>query len=329
METLANLESFIRSAECGGFSAAGRRLGLTPGAVSRNVAMLERNLGVRLFQRSTRSLTLTEDGERFLASIADGVESLQLAIADVTTHAGKPAGVLKVSMALTFGLDYVLPLLPAFIQRYPNVVPDWSFENRQVDLITEGFDAAIGGGMELAPGIVTRQLAPLHIVAVASPNYLQGRRMPQHPDDLAAFDGIAMRSAHSGRVRVWKMRNREGAEAVLEQKVRFVANDPEAICRIALMGLGVALIAVPYVLPHLESGALQRVLPNWYADLGAISLYFTNQKLLPAKTRAFVDHVTEAFREQNLAQRFSANAEHFPPMPETSEMLHRDHIQHD
>jgi len=307
VETLANLESFIRSAECGGFSAAARRLGLTPAAVSRNVAMLERNLGVRLFQRSTRSLTLTEDGERFLASVVDGVESLQLAIADVTTHAGKPAGVLKVSMALTFGLDYVLPLLPAFRQRYPDVVPDWSFENRAVDLIAEGFDAAIGGGMELAPGVVARELAPLHIIAVASPGYLRGRRLPQHPDDVAALDGIAMRSAHSGRVRVWKMRNREGAEATLEQKARIVANDPEAICRIALMGLGVALIAVPYVLPHLKSGALQRVLPDWHSDLGVISLYFTNQKLLPAKTRAFVDHVTGAFREQDLARLFSAN----------------------
>ena len=307
METLANLESFIRSAECGGFSAAARRLGLTPAAVSRNVAMLERNLGVRLFQRSTRSLTLTEDGERFLASVTDRVEAIQLAIADVTTHAGKPAGVLKVSMALGFGLDYVLPLLPAFMRRYPDVVPDCSFENRPVDLIAEGFDAAIGGGMELTPGVVARQLAPLHVVAVASPKYLQGRQPPQHPDDLAALDGIAMRSAHSGRVRVWKMRNREGVEAMLEQKARIVANDPEALCRIASMGLGVALIAVPHVLPHFESGALQRVLPDWYADLGPISLYFTSQKLLPAKTRAFVDDVTEAFREQDLARRFSAN----------------------
>jgi DNA-binding transcriptional LysR family regulator len=308
VETLANLEAFIRSAECGGFSAAARRLGLTPAAVSRNVAMLERNLGVRLFQRSTRSLTLTEDGERFLTSVTGGVEAIQLAIAGVTTHAGRPAGVLKVSMSLTFGLDYVLPLLPAFMQRYPAVVPDCSFENRQVDLIAEGFDAAIGGGMELASGVVARRLAPLHVIAVASPEYLQGHKPPRHPNDLASLDSIAMRSAQSGRVRVWKMRNRKGIEAILEQKARIVADDPEAICQLALRGLGVALIAVPFVLPHLKSGALRRVLPDWYSDLGAISLYFTSQKLLPAKTRAFVDHITEAFREQKLARRFSANS---------------------
>ena len=263
--------------------------------------------GLRLFQRSTRSLTLTEAGESFLASLVGGVESIQSAIAGVATHAGKPAGVLKVSMAVGFGLDYVLPLLPSFMQRFPDVVPDWSFENRRVDLIAEGFDAAIGGGMELTAGVVARQLAPLHVVAVASPHYLRDRPLPQHPDDFAALDGIAMRSAHSGRVRVWKMRHRHGAEAMLEQKARIVANEPEALCRVALMGLGVALIAVPYVLPHLQSGKLQRVLPDWHSDLGAISLYFSSQKLLPAKTRVFIDHITGAFREQDLERRFSAN----------------------
>jgi DNA-binding transcriptional LysR family regulator len=308
VETLSNLESFIRSAECGGFSAAARRLDLTPAAVSRNVAMLERKLGVRLFQRSTRKLTLTEDGERFLASVVSGVESIQAAIAGVATHAGKPAGALKVSMAFGFGLDYILPLLPSFMQRYPDVVPDWSFENRPVDLIAEGFDAAIGGGMELAAGVVARQLAPLHIIAVASPHYLRDRPSPQHPDELAALDGIVMRSAHSGRVRVWKMRHRDGTDAVLEQKTRIIANDPEAQCRVALMGLGVALIAVPFVLPHLQSGKLQRVLPDWHSDLGAIMLYFRSQKLMPAKTRVFIDHITDAFREQDLARRFSANS---------------------
>jgi DNA-binding transcriptional LysR family regulator len=130
METLANLVSFIRSAESGSFSAAARRLGVTPAAVSRNVAILERNLRVRLFHRSSRSLTLTEDGERFLASVSGSVESIQSAIANVTMHAGRPAGVLKVSMPSTFGLDYVLPVLPAFIKRYPDVEVDWSFENR-------------------------------------------------------------------------------------------------------------------------------------------------------------------------------------------------------
>jgi DNA-binding transcriptional LysR family regulator len=104
METLANLESFVRSAETGGFSAAARRLSLTPAAVSRNVAMLERNLGIRLFQRSTRKLTLTEAGERFLHSIRGNLEELQASIVNVATDRGEPAGVLRVSMSMTFGV---------------------------------------------------------------------------------------------------------------------------------------------------------------------------------------------------------------------------------
>ena len=115
-----------------------------------------------------------------------------------------------------------------------------------------------------------------------------------------------MRSALTGRVRVWRMRNRAGAEATLEHEARLVSNDPEAICRAALMGLGAAMIAIPYVERHLASGALIRLLPDWHADLGAISCYFPSRKLLPAKTRAFIEHVADAFREQDLARRFSA-----------------------
>ncbi len=138
LETLANLESFVRSAETASFSAAARRLALTPAAVSRNVAMLERNLGVRLFHRSTRKLTLTDSGERFLLAIKDNLEGLQQAISGMATDGGEPAGVLKVSMGLNFGADYILPLLPAFLARYPGIRPDWQFTTRQIDLIAEG-----------------------------------------------------------------------------------------------------------------------------------------------------------------------------------------------
>src|ERR1700745_4029453 len=164
MEKLADLASFVRSAETGGFSAAARRLTLTPAAVSRNVAMLERNLGVRLFHRSTRKLTLTEARARLLHAVRDNLDGLQGAIASIATDRGEPAGVLRVSLGLTFGVDYILPLLPEFLRNYPDIRPHWQFESRQVDLIAEGFDAAIGGGTELVPGLVSRTLAPLHII---------------------------------------------------------------------------------------------------------------------------------------------------------------------
>ncbi|MFL5107368.1 MAG: LysR substrate-binding domain-containing protein [Xanthobacteraceae bacterium] len=307
METLANLESFVRSAESGGFSGAARRLSLTPAAVSRNVARLERNLGVRLFHRSTRKLTLTEAGERFLHAIRGNLEELQASIASVATDRGEPAGVLKVSLGLTFGVEYILPRLPDFLQRYPRVRPDGQFETRQVDLIAEGFDAAIGGGIELAPGVVSRTLAPLHVVAVTSPAYLKGRTPPADPAGLAAFDGIVMRSMQSRRIRDRIMRNAAGDEMAVPLKPTIVFDDPEAMCRAALLGLGATLIAVPHALPHLERGTLVRLVPQWYVDAGPISIYYASRTLIPAKTRVFVDFVVEAFRRQRLAERFAGS----------------------
>jgi DNA-binding transcriptional LysR family regulator len=307
METLANLESFVRSAETGGFSAAARRLGLTPAAVSRNVAMLERNLGVRLFHRSTRKLTLTEAGEPFFQAVRGDLANLQAAIAAAGGETGEPAGVLKVSLSPSFGMDHILPLLPAFLARYPRVTPEWRFENRQVDLVAEGLDAAIGGGFDLAPGVVARALAPVHIIAVASPGFLAGRPAPTTPADLADLDGVVMRGERTGRVRHWTMRDAAGTETPATPRERMVVNDPAAMCRGAVHGLGVALVAVPDALPFLDSGALVRLIPRWWADAGPISLYYASRTLLPAKTRAFVDFVAEAFRRDRLAERFAGS----------------------
>src|ERR1700741_4913268 len=288
METLGNLESFVRSAETGGFSAAARRLSLSPAAVSRNVAMLDRNLGIRLFQRSTRKLTLTEAGERFLLAIRGNLDELQASIASVATDRGEPAGVLRGSMGMTFGVEYILPLLPDFLKRYPDVRIDWQFENRQVDLIAEGFDAAIGGGTELASGLVSRVLAPLHIVAVASPAYMNGRTPPAEPSGLAAFDGIVMRASSTRRVRERPMRKAAGEEMSVPLKGTVAFDDPEAMCQAAVLGLGVTQIAMAHALRHLESGALMRLVPQWYADAGPISIYYASRTLMPAKTLALV-----------------------------------------
>jgi DNA-binding transcriptional LysR family regulator len=232
---------------------------------------------------------------------------VQTSIAAIANDRGAPAGVLKVSMSLSFGLDYIVPLLPDFLRRYPKIRPHWRFESRQVDLIAEGLDAAIGGGIELALGIVSRTLAPLHIIAVASPDYLKGRTVPSDPSGLAALDGIVWRSMRSGRLRARIMRNAAGEEMEVPQQASLAFDDPEAMCRAALLGLGVTLIAVPHALPHLESGAPVRLIPNWYSDAGPISIYYATRNLLPAKTRVFVDFVVEAFRREHLAERFAGS----------------------
>lgn len=306
MDTLNCIDCFVRSAEAGSFAEAARRLGLTPAAVGKNVASLETHLGVRLFQRSTRSLTLTEAGERFLLESSPGLASLQAAMANLVNAQGQPAGVLKVSMGLAFGRYYILPLLDEFLRRYPAVQPDWHFDNRVVELIAEGFDAAIGGGFDLSPGVVARELAPAHRVLLASPAYLAEHGEPRSPAELGEHAGILIRSPQTGRVRPWLLRNRDGQQAPIELKPRMILGDPEAACQAALMNLGITLVSMPHALPHLDNGSLRRVLPDWYVDTGIVSIHFAAQKLLPQKTRVFVDFVVEQFRAQGLDKRFSA-----------------------
>ncbi|OWY27728.1 LysR family transcriptional regulator [Herbaspirillum robiniae] len=308
METMSSIECFVAAADAGSFSAAARRLGLTSAAVGKNVARLEGNLGVRLFHRSTRKLTMTEAGERFLQEVGGGLETIRNAVANLASAGGQPAGTLKVSMGTGFGREYIVPLLGDFLQRYPGISPDWHFDNRPVDLISESFDAAIGGGIELSPGVVARELAPAHRVLLASPAYLEAHPPLRTPADLPQHDGILIRSPQTGRIRPWTLRDRAGEQAPVALKVKMTMNDPNVACEIAEMGLGITLVAMPHAVVYLGRGTLVRVLPDWYVDGGMLSLYFTAARLLPAKTRVFVDFIVEHFRAQKLAERFSAIA---------------------
>ena len=302
MADLSTLNSFVRAAEHGSFSAAARSLGVTAAAVSKNVAHLEAHLGVRLFHRSTRRLALTEGGERFLAQVQDPLASLDAAIAGAREAPDEPSGTLKVSMGLALGRNFLVPLLGEFLARHPAIVPDWHFDNRRVDLVGEGFDAAVGGGFALAAGLVARELAPVHIVAVAAPAYLASRPLPREPADFAALDGIMRRSSPSGRVRPWTLRPRRGAEQPVPCRPRLILSDPEAIALAARQALGVALLPMPFAFAHIASGELVRLLPGWYSDAGPLSIYYPTRKLLPAKTRAFVDFVAERFRTSGFAR---------------------------
>ena len=188
------------------------------------------------------------------------------------------------------------------------VFPKPALELRiEVDLIAEGYDAALGGGFDLAPGVVSRALAPAHLVAVASPAYMAGRLTPTDPGDLASLDGIVMRSSRTGRVRHRTMRNAVGDEMPAQLAETIMVNDPGAMREAAILGLGVTLLAVSDVLSSIEQGKLVRLLPRWYADAGAISIYYATRALLPAKTRVFVDFVVEAFERERLAERFAGS----------------------
>lgn len=306
METFSSIECFVRSAEVGSFAEAARRLSLTPAAVGKSVAKLEARLGVRLFQRSTRSLTLTEAGQLFLSEVSASLTTIQNAVANLASAGGQPAGTLKVSMGTVFGRLYIVPLLSEFLRRYPAINPDWHFDNRQVELIGQGFDAAIGGGFELPQGVVARRLTPAHRVLVASEDYLHNHAPISHPDDLKQHDGILIRSPQTGRVRSWQLTHRDQQHSPLTLRARMTMSDSEAACATAMQGLGIALVSMPFAVAYLQAGTLRRVLPDWFVDDGNISIYYAEHKLLPGKTRAFVDFVIEQFAEQGLVRRFSA-----------------------
>jgi DNA-binding transcriptional LysR family regulator len=302
MAHLQHLVSFVQTAEHGSFSAAARVLGLTPAGVSKNVARLEADLGVRLFHRSTRRLSLTEKGERFLGQVNGPLLSLQEAIATGSGVDEVPAGTLKVSMGHAFGRNFLVPLLGEFLSRYPRVVPDWHFDNRQVDIVGEGFDAAVGGGFPMAAGVVARELGRVHNVAVASPAYMLGRAAPRTPQDLASFDCIMRRSTPSGRVRPWTLASRRAVEQTVPCEPRVILSDPEAVAQAVKQGLGVAVLPMPFAFTSIRSGELVRLLPGWYSDAGPLSLYYPSKRMLAAKTRAFVDFVLERFRAVDFAR---------------------------
>jgi DNA-binding transcriptional LysR family regulator len=226
------------------------------------------------------------------------------ALTDLRQGAGKPAGTLKVALAHTVGREYFVPLLGEFVHRYPNVVPDLHFDNRQVDLVAEGFDVAIGGGIELTDALIARELARVRIILVASPTYLKTNRRPAHPKDLARHCGLLRRSLATGRLMPWALKNGEGEELVASVRPVMVLDDPEAMASAAATGIGIAMLPLPHARPLLESGALVRVLRDWYAETRPLSIYYTSRRLVPAKVRAFVDFIVREFHATGQSARF-------------------------
>lgn len=230
------------------------------------------------------------------------------ALAGLQQGAGKPAGTLKISMAPTVGRLYFLPMLEGFMERYPDIVPDLHFDNRQVDLIAEGYDVAIGGGVELTEGLVARELAQVHIVPVAAPAYLARHGTPLEPADLSRHRGLLRRAVATGRLMPWILRNASAGEVVANVRPVAVLDDPEALASAAASGFGIALLPMPHALPLLRSGELVRLLPAWYADTRSLSIYYSSRKQLPAKVRVFVDHVVSEAKQRSYAEIFLGNA---------------------
>lgn len=305
MRNFDGLDSFLATVEAGSFSAAAARLGVTPAAVSKQVGLFERRLGARLFQRTTRSLTLTESGERLYAEAAGPARALEQALAALAVDNASPAGTLRVSVAPGFARQHVLPLMPEFLKRYSALRLDWSFENRRVDLVKEGFDAAIGAGIGVDANVVARPLVPLKLLTVAAPAYLAQYGRPVTLDDLARHDCIRLRSATSGRLRDWTFLAGDDTVTVPVEG-RIVLTDLDAIGEAALAGMGLARLGAHQVLPYLDDGRLVRVLDGYRAPAGAIQVYYAHFRLTPPKVRAFVEFMSTALSRSDLLCRIEA-----------------------
>jgi len=282
--------SFVQAADRGSFAAAARAMGISAAAVGKNVAGLEGALGVRLMNRSTRSLQLTGEGLAFLERAREAIDALDTAIDSVAAQRAQPAGRVRISTSHWYGHRFVLPLLPALIERYPALVPDVELDDRRVDLVRDGFDLAFRGGHLEDSSIVSRHVCDLLTVLVAAPDYLRRHGVPQRPDDLVRHRLIAVRFLNGTLVQ-WHFKGPKGQiEERKPEPAALVISDPQAALDAAARGVGIAQTGIHHASEHLCEGRLKIVLAKYHhAGSRSMALQYPHRALIAPRVRATVD----------------------------------------
>ncbi|SFP70777.1 DNA-binding transcriptional regulator, LysR family [Variovorax sp. PDC80] len=288
-DLLDGLVAFIVAAEERGFSAAAVRLGVTPSAVSQSIRSLERRLGIALFNRTTRSVSLTEVGERYLEKVRPVVSELAAVSEELGREADHPSGLLRLNVpraGYTIGLQ---PVLRRFLDRFPDVKLELRIENQLVDIVAQGFDAGIRFGDLVEKDMIAVRIGPrIEAHLIASPDYLARHGTPAHPTELLAHDCIGFRHVSTGQVERWQFaRGDETLQLAIDG--RLVLNDSAALVRAALDGIGVAYMINGYIEPLIEQGLLVRLLADWSPVLPGLTLYYPDRRRVPAKLRALID----------------------------------------
>jgi DNA-binding transcriptional LysR family regulator len=294
MKQLQGLLAFIEIADAGSLAGAARRLGVTPAAVSKNLARLEEQLGVRLVQRSTRTLHLSAEGAGFLAKARLALRALDEAVTEVSQAAGEPVGTVRISVGVSFGRHWVLPALPALAERHPQLVLEVDLDNRPVDLVARGYDIGIRGGALPGNAFVARRACRLPLVLVASPDYLARAGVPATHAELAGHRCVQLRLADGG-ISTWRFRS-GGRRAAIVPKAAITVDDSEAAVDLAVAGAGIAQTGLYHVIPHLRSGALKMVLVDQH-DPGAreFLLVYPHRQFLAPRVRVVVDALLAHF----------------------------------
>jgi len=294
MSRIAESEVFVAVVQKQGVSAAARSLGCSKSAVSKAVRALEERLGVRLLQRSTRSLALTPEGRTFYERASVALDGLREAEAVVAGGDGPLVGPVRMSLPTTFGVRYLAPAIAAFMAQHPRVEIDAQFTDRKVDLVDEGFDLAVRGGRLEPSSLVARKLAPITLVIAASPEFL-ARHPIQSPDDLAALPAMAYRQPTSAPT--LRLTNRAGETRDLRQAGPLSSDNGDMLLAAAREGLGYLIQPDFLVADDVRSGRLVRVLSDWQGPDAAMWVVYPHRSLLSARVRAFVDFLLERLRE--------------------------------
>ena len=297
MDRWMGLEAFVRIAEDGNMSKAAEALDMSVSGVSRHLMNLEQRLGVRLINRSTRQLFLTSEGERYLVEVKEILSHLREAEDNVASSVSNPRGNLRIGSSLSFSLLHLVPIVPLFIEKYPNVKIDLVASNRYYDIIENGLDLAIRTRrVESDSSITIRRLAETKRILAASPSYLKSKGIPRHPEDLKNHNLLLYTLADN-----WNEFHFRKGDIDVKMPVSGImnANDGQLICAAARDGFGILAQPAYIIQADLESGNLVRVLEDWDLPRLTMNIAFPSKSLLPTRTRLFIDFLIEHFKKHD------------------------------
>jgi DNA-binding transcriptional LysR family regulator len=290
---LAGIGVLSAVVESGSFIRAGEAVGLTPSGVSRAVARLEARVGVRLFDRTPRAVTLTDEGRRFHAQVMPLLAGLEDAASEAAGAVSSVRGRLRVNLDPWFARLVLAPALPGFLEKHAALAIELVVRDTLGELIAEGFDAAVRFGEPGLSGLVARKLLETRILTCAAPGYLARHGAPEHPRDLERHECLMFRDPVTGRPFDWEFR-RGGEVVAVKARGRLVVNDLATKLALCEGGNGIAQTIELGLAPMLASGALVQVLPDWAEERFPLYAYYPSRHLPPAKVRAFVDFVVES-----------------------------------
>jgi len=281
---------FVAVVEQGGFSSAAQVLGISKSAVSKRIGLLEQHLGVKLLQRTTRKISLTEAGEHYFAHAKVAHGAAKDAEDAVTQLQGEPQGRLRINAPMSFGRLHLAPLIPKFLARFPKINIDLVMDDKHVDLVGDGFDVAIRAGVLPDSSLIARKLAPLNSVICASPGYLKKQGHPSTPEQLE--DHNCLLYSYANQLNSWTLMDHKESH-VIEVSGNYQVNNSEALREALMQDMGVARLPTFVAAADIESGALVQVLPEYKMPHITIYALFLERQYMPAKVRVFLDFVIE------------------------------------